>query len=182
MVEDGAVMDAGYATWSERPYADAVVGRGRELLAAGEAAAAVAACDHALRHYAYDARALCLKSIALARLGRYDEALAAATRAIYGDTALGSGYAARAAVLAALGREQEAAADLAYAEEFMSLCGLALFEVACGWSRLGRMGECRRVLGRSLDVAPGLAARMPVEEALERYRDEPWFRELSGRH
>ncbi|MBL9020760.1 MAG: tetratricopeptide repeat protein [Myxococcales bacterium] len=118
---------------------------------------AEAAVEATLAIYPEDATVLGAKAIVLDRLGRSDEALELAQRAVQG----GAGYEARlllAALLIAKGQMNEASDLLVpLAQEFPSSADVA-FDLALIADRGGRYNEAREGYLRALKLRPAFAA------------------------
>ncbi len=132
---------AAASTKGRAPKAAALAWRGRVLLNGGEAAAALADLDAALRLVPADARARCWKAEARIALGDENGALREYRRALaLPRTAPAFGFLSRAALHAAAGRWEPARAD--YAAAFA-------LDVKSKAARLG-LADCRRRLGAGL--------------------------------
>jgi tetratricopeptide (TPR) repeat protein len=169
------------AEWALRPYADALAGRGYELLLCGDLEAAEEVLDEALRLFPFHSRALGLRSITLTYRGRREEALAVAAEAVRWDTASSLGFAARGAARALTGEVAEGAADCEYGLALAPACPLANYFSACCWARRGREELCRERLQRAVTVEGRFREFARAEGSFKIYREQSWFKELTGR-
>jgi tetratricopeptide (TPR) repeat protein len=152
--------------------------RGRALFLNRKFADALAAFNEALRQDASFLRAEIARAYALKKLGRLDEALASAARAIAGGPRAGLAYAARASIYQDLERRAEAEADFGRAIALSPDEPRVSYNFACFWAVERDEEKCRRYLSRALELDPQSKATAAVDEDFAPFREKTWFLEL----
>lgn len=169
------------ADWTSRPYADALAGRGYELLLFGDLEAAEGTLEEALGLSPFHSRALGLKSITLTYRGRREAALAAAAEAVRRNAAAALGFTARGAARALTGEVAVGAEDCEYGLALAPACPLANYFSACCWARKGRERACREGLERAMALERRFREFALTEGSFKEYWEVPWFKKLTGR-
>lgn len=151
---------------------------GLNFMGAGRFEDALKGFDRALADDPNEPRALMGRTLALARLNRFDAALEAATEIISRDPESGRAYDVRGAVYQMMGkwREAEVAFEKAIALEPRNAAHY--YNFACYWARRLDADKCRHNLTEALRLSPAsnVFAATDVDFAL--YRDDDWFQEL----
>jgi len=141
-------------------------------------AKALEAFDLALAETPEEQRALMGRAIALARLGRFDEALAG-VEVMGADTGLNArAYNTRGTVYEYMGRYEEAQADFERALVLEPEGPAHYYNYACYWARRGDAERCRVNLARALSINPASHIFAATDTDFAGYRNEEWFREL----
>jgi tetratricopeptide (TPR) repeat protein len=122
---------------------------------------------------AYRAKALCLS-----QLGRADEALTFADKAVQLEPDVGITHATRALCLHRVGRTEEAEAEFEAATVLSPDDYRVYYNAACYWAERGREDECRRYFALAMELAPESFAPLPAADPdLARFSSREWFRE-----
>lgn len=151
---------------------------GKEYLRAGHYEKALGAFEEAAKLNPAEARALMGRSLALTRLGRYDDALVAADGIFGLEANSPHGYNAQAVAYQAMGRLDEAQAAFERSVTFGPQDPGSHYNFACYWAFRGDKERCRRYLEHALEINPKLNVIAATDIDLRRYRNEDWFLDL----
>lgn len=151
---------------------------GIEFLRAGRYPQALESFDKALDIDPRESRALMGRSLALTRLERYDEALAAAGAIFDVEADNPYGYNAQAVCYQAMGLLEEAQAAFEKSVKFGPDNAGNHYNFACFWASSGEPGRCREYLARALELEPKLNVIAATDVDFKPYRTEDWFLEL----
>jgi tetratricopeptide (TPR) repeat protein len=151
---------------------------GKDFLRSGRYRNALRAFEDAINLDPTDVRALLGRSLALTRLGNFDEALAAADVIFAHEADSPHGYNAQAVCYHAMGMEAEA--EEAFRKSIMFGPDVAgnYYNFACYWASLGNAGQCREFLRRAIELDPRLNVLAATDVDFSRYRMEEWFLEI----
>jgi tetratricopeptide (TPR) repeat protein len=151
---------------------------GKDFLRSGRYRNALRAFEDAIDLNPVDIRALLGRSLALTRLGSFDEALAAADVIFAQETDSPHGYNAKAVCYHAMGREAEAEEAFRKSIMFGPDVPGNYYNFACYWASLGNAGQCREFLRRAIELEPRLNVLAATDVDFSRYRMEEWFLEI----
>ena len=151
---------------------------GKEFLRAGRYKQALETFDKALEINAKEARALLGRSLALTRLGRYNEATAAANEIFDYEADSPYGYNAQAVCHQAMGLIPEAQAAFQKSVEHGPDNAGNHYNFACFWASQGNAARCRQYLAEALRLDPKLNVIAATDIDFKDFRTEDWFLEL----
>jgi len=151
---------------------------GKEFLRAGRYRQALESFDKALELNPMEPRALMGRSLALTRLGQYDEALAAAKAIFDFETDSPYGYNAQAVCYHAMNLIPEAQGAFEKSVAFGPDNAGNHYNFACFWASCGEPERCREYLARALELEPKLNVIAATDVDFRPYRTQNWFLEL----
>jgi tetratricopeptide (TPR) repeat protein len=161
-----------------RIRAQTLITFGKDFLRSGRYRNALRAFEDAINLDPADVRALLGKSLALTRLGNFDEALAAAEVIFAQEVDSPHGYNARAVCFQAMGREADAEEAFRKAIMFGPDVAGNYYNFACYWASRGNAGQCREFLRRAIELDPRLNVLAATDVDFSRYRMEEWFLDI----
>jgi Flp pilus assembly protein TadD len=161
---------------------DTHVTYGKEFLRAGRYEDACTAFDKALEIDAGEIRALAGRSLALTRLGRHDEALAAAAEIFRLEPNNPYGYNAQAVAYHAMGLAAEAEQAFVKALEFGPDNAAHYYNFACFWAARDEPERCRENLAQALERDSRLNVLAATDVDMRKFREEAWFQKLVAFH
>jgi tetratricopeptide (TPR) repeat protein len=156
----------------------AYVNFGREFLRSGRYTQALSAFEEAIENDPLDIRARTGKSLALTRLGKYDDALAAAGDIFGIEVDSPHAYNAQAVCYHAMGLLAEARTAFERSVEIGPDIPVNLYNFACYWASLGDKGRCREYLSRAIGLDPQLNVLAATDVDFKPFRTEDWFLDL----
>lgn len=148
---------------------------GKDFLRSGRYRNALRAFEDAIELDPGDVRALLGRSLALTRLGRYDEALQAADVIFEQEADSPHGYNAQAVCYHAKGLEAEAEEAFRKSILFGPEVAGNYYNFACYWASQGNAGQCREFLKRAIELEPRLNVLAATDVDFSRFRMEEWF-------
>jgi protein O-GlcNAc transferase len=151
---------------------------GKDFLRAGRYSNALRAFDEALEIEPGDVRALLGRSLALTRLDRYEEALAAAEDIFDREAYSPHGYNAQAVCYQAMGRTAEAEAAFRKSIHFGPEIAGNHYNFACYWASVADAERCREYLTKAIALEPGLNVLAATDVDFSPYRMEEWFLDI----
>jgi tetratricopeptide (TPR) repeat protein len=151
---------------------------GKDFLRSGRYRNALRAFEDAIDLDPGDVRALLGRSLALTRLGNFEEALRGADVIFDTEADSAHGYNAQAVCYHAMGKEAEAEEAFRKAIMFGPDIAGNYYNFACYWASLGNAGQCREFLRRAIELDPRLNVLAATDVDFSRYRMEDWFLEI----
>jgi len=151
---------------------------GKEFLRAGRYRQALESFDKALEIDPRESRALMGRSLALTRLERYDEALAAANAIFDFEPDSPYGYNAQAVCYQAMDLPAEAQTAFEKSVKFGPDNAGNHYNFACFWASRGEPEQCRKYLALALKIEPKLNVIAATDIDFKRFRTENWFLEI----
>jgi tetratricopeptide (TPR) repeat protein len=140
---------------------------------------AVAAFEQALALEPDRVRAIRGKALCLSQLGKAQEALAYAEKAVELARYPGLSYATLGLVLHRLGRREDAEKAFQLGLENTPDDFRVYYNFACYWAEVGDEEECRRHLALALELAPeSFLPQPPQDPDMARYSRHKWFADL----
>jgi len=136
--------------------------------------------DRALQTDPTFTRALVAKAHALKMLGKPEETLRVCDEIIAREPEYATAHSTRGSALQALGRTAEARTSYERAVTLAPGDALALYNFACFWALERDPEKCRDYLARAIALEPGRNVRAAIDPDFARYREEPWFQELTA--
>ena len=161
-----------------RLRAEALVGSGRMLANMARYREALDMIERAAEADPTYDRPRLARAFVLSKLGRTDDALGICDAFIRDDPGNAYAHTTRGTCLMAAGRDAEAEGAL---REGVRLGGdeyLHAYNYACFLALAGREDETREMLGRALELSPGMNARAATDPDFEPYREREWFQEM----
>ena len=148
---------------------------GKDFLRSGRYRNALRAFEDAIELDPGDVRALLGRSLALTRLGRYNEAHQAADVIFEQEADSPHGYNAQAVCYHAKGLETEA--EEAFRKSILFGPDVAgnYYNFACYWASQGNAGQCCEFLKRAIELEPRLNVLAATDVDFSRFRMEEWF-------
>lgn len=151
-----------------------------DLLRQGRNEEALVAFSAILASWPTNPRALMGRALALARLGRFDEALDDAAELTNVATERGRTFSALATIKQQMGEWEDARAHFEEAIRLEPNNHSHYYNFACYWAKMGDATRVRENLARALTIFPEGKTFAATDADFARYRDEPWFRDLVG--
>lgn len=151
-----------------------------DLLRQGRNEEALVAFSTILASWPSNPRALMGRALALARLGRFDEALDDASELTNLAAERGRTFSALATIKQQMGEWEEARIHFEQAIALEPGNHSHYYNFACYWAKMGDAGRVRENLAKSLAIYPEGKNFAAADADFARFRDEPWFRELVG--
>jgi tetratricopeptide (TPR) repeat protein len=148
---------------------------GKDFLRAGRYSNALRAFEEALETEPGEVRALLGRSLALTRLRRYEEALAAADDIFDREADSPHGYNAQAVCYQAMGRRTEAEAAFRKSIHFGPEIAGNYYNFACYWASVADAERCREYLTKAINLEPSLNVLAATDVDFSPYRMEEWF-------
>jgi tetratricopeptide (TPR) repeat protein len=148
---------------------------GKDFLRAGRYSNALRAFDEALEIDPNEIRALLGRSLALTRLRRYEEALAAAEDIFKQEQDSPHGYNAQAVCYQAMGRRNEAEAAFQKAIYFGPEIAGNYYNFACYWASIADPVRCREYLIKAIELDSNLNVLAATDVDFAPFRMEEWF-------
>ncbi len=150
---------------------------GKDFLRSGRYRNALRAFEDAIELDPGDVRALLGRSLALTRLGRYDEALQAAAVIFEQEADSPHGYNAQAVCYHA--KDLEAEAEEAFRKSILFGPDVAgnYYNFACYWASRGNAGQCCEFLKRAIELEPRLNVLAATDVDFSRFRRAEWVRD-----
>lgn len=152
---------------------------GIDLHDRGRFDAGAAAFEQALALEPHRVRAIRGKALCLSQLGKAQEALAYAEKAVELAQYPGLSYATLGLVLHRLGRREEAEKAFQLGLENTPDDFRVYYNFACYWAEVGDEEECRRYLALALELAPeSFVPQPPNDPDMARYSHKKWFADM----
>jgi tetratricopeptide (TPR) repeat protein len=151
---------------------------GKDFLRAGRYRNALRAFDDAIELDPNDYKGLLGRSLALTRLGRYDDALQTAEAMFKQEGDSPHGHNAQAVCYHAMGLTAEAEEAFRKSIRFGPDVAGNYYNFACYWASQGNADGCRENLNRAIELEPRLNVLAATDVDFARFRMEDWFLEI----